>query len=177
MRKRRRSAFLGALAFVILIGVAAFAVAPWGAANPSQNNRRAAERSAASAALDHGVLTTQVEEDGGEKFATIDPPKPVTAATGTVPESAATAPTSEESRRSQPKARTKPERALLRVFADPWGNVWINDEKVGRAPIRRSVRPGTYKVQIGDEYPEEPRYVKVDPGDSRKVTLRKAEIE
>ena len=78
---------------------------------------------------------------------------------------------------SAPEARTKPERALLRVLADPWGNVWIDDEKVGRAPVRRSVRPGTHKVQIGDEYPEEPKYVKVAPGESRKITLRKAEVE
>ena len=78
---------------------------------------------------------------------------------------------------SEPEARTKPERALLRVLADPWGNVWIDDEKVGRAPVRRSVRPGTHKVQIGDEYPEEPKYVKVAPGESRKITLQKAEVE
>ena len=67
-----------------------------------------------------------------------------------------------------PEARAKPERGLLRVLADPWGNVWINDEKVGRAPVRRSVRPGTYKVQIGDEYPEEPKYVKVAPGEQQE---------
>ena len=82
-----------------------------------------------------------------------------------------------ESAQLEPEAAAKRERALLRVFADPWGNVWINDEKIGRAPVRRSVRPGTYKVQIGDEYPEEPKYVRLRPGESRKITLRKAEIE
>jgi hypothetical protein len=82
-----------------------------------------------------------------------------------------------ESAQFEPEAAAKRERALLRVFADPWGNVWINDEKIGRAPVRRSVRPGTYKVQIGDEYPEEPKYVRLRPGESRKITLRKAEIE
>jgi serine/threonine-protein kinase len=176
MHKRRRNAFLGALALLTSIGVATFAMAPWEAANPGQNDRRAADRGPVSAAPDHGALAAQVEEDEGKELRT-DLSKHVTQATGTATEPAATPPTSEESRRSQPKARAKPERALLRVFADPWGNVWINDEKVGRAPIRRSVRPGTYKVQIGDEYPEEPRYVKVAPGDSRKITLRKAEIE
>ena len=176
-QERPRRAFLSALALVTLIGAAAFAMAPWGAANPSQDDRRVADRSAASAAPDRGVLTTQVEEDEGKELATIDPSKSAAETIGTAPESAATRPTPEESKRSEPEARAKAERALLRVFADPWGNVWINDEKVGRAPIRRSVRPGTYKVQIGDEYPEEPRYVKVGAGDNRKITLRKAEIE
>ena len=82
-----------------------------------------------------------------------------------------------ESAQLEGEAASKRERALLRVFADPWGNVWINDEKVGRAPLRRSVRPGSYKIQIGDEYPEEPKYVRVRAGESRKITLRKAEIE
>jgi serine/threonine-protein kinase len=177
-RKRGRSAaLLGALALVSMVGVAGFVASPWGAANPNQVDRRAADGSALSVDPERDALATQFEEHEGSGLLPVDPPKPVTERTGTAPGSAATRPPPEESGRSPAKARAKPERALLRVFADPWGNVWINDEKVGRAPVRRSVRPGTYKVQIGGEYPEEPKYVKVVPGEHRKITLRKAEIE
>ena len=114
----------------------------------------------------------KLERDTFTKEPTTEAAEPVVAAS--VPE---TAEPKLESAQLETDAAAKRERALLRVFADPWGNVWINDEKIGRAPVRRSVRPGTYKVQIGDEYPEEPKYVRLRPGESRKITLRKAEIE
>jgi hypothetical protein len=131
------------------------------------------------AASGQGALPTRSEEQAGTAVGRVDAEEPPTeaAAADAVPGSKAATPDLEEGRGSPPEARTKPQRSLLRVLADPWGNVWINDEKVGRAPVSRSVRPGTYKVQIGDEYPEAPAYVKVAPGESRKITLRKAEIE
>jgi hypothetical protein len=136
----------------------------------------ASERTGALVESQQGALPAPPEEQAGTEFGRVDLAKPPTQ-TARAAKLKTTTPEAEDSLGSAPEARTKPERALLRVLADPWGNVWIDDEKVGRAPVRRLVRPGTHKVQIGDEYPETPKYVKVGPGESRKITLRKAEIE
>jgi hypothetical protein len=161
---RRRRALFGALA---LIGMAAFAgimIGRGGAADNAQEEE--------SGVAVHLEALGKLEPDAFAREPTTKAVEP--AASAPVPGSAKR---EVESAQLGPEAAAKRERALLRVFADPWGNVWINDEKIGRAPVRRSVRPGTYKVQIGDEYPEEPKYVRLRPGESRKITLRKAEIE
>ena len=164
-KKNRRRALLGALALLGMVGFAGIVMGRGGAAeNSNEAQSSVADRMGALAETEWGTLAKEpTTEPVGAAAA---PPGTGTAASEV-----------DESAQSQPEAAAKRERALLRVFADPWGNVWINDEKVGRAPVRRSVRPGTYKVQIGDEYPEEPKYVRVAPGESRKITLRKAEIE
>ncbi|MBT8464890.1 MAG: protein kinase [Deltaproteobacteria bacterium] len=164
-KKSRRRVLLGALALLGMVGLAGIVLGRGGAAeNGNEAQSRVADPMGALAEPEGGTLSEEpTTESVGAAAAT--------------PDAGTATPEVDESAQSQPQAAAKRERALLRVFADPWGNVWINDEKVGRAPVRRSVRPGTYKVQIGDEYPEEPKYVKVAPGESRKITLRKAEIE
>ena len=164
-KKSRRRVLLGALALLAVVGFAGIVMGRGGAAeNANEAQSRVADHMGALAEPEWGALAEEpTTEPVGAAAAA---PGPRTAASEV-----------DESAQSQPEAVAKRERALLRVFADPWGNVWINDEKVGRAPVRRSVRPGTYKVQIGDEYPEEPKYVKLAPGESRKITLRKAEVE
>ncbi|NNE18549.1 MAG: serine/threonine protein kinase [Myxococcales bacterium] len=164
-KNSRRKTLLGALAVLGMVGLAGIMMGRGGAADNAQE-------------VENGVaVRTEVL---GEPERNAPPEEPTTKAVGAVmaaPVPQTAAPGVEESPQTEPQAAAKRERALLRVFANPWGNVWINDEKIGRAPVRRSVRPGTYKVQIGDEYPEEPKYVKVRAGESRKITLRKAEIE
>jgi serine/threonine-protein kinase len=179
-KKSRRMALLGALALVSLVGLAGIVMARGGGPeNLNEVDGRAADRTGMLAASGQGALPTRSEEQAETAVGRVDAEEPPTeaAGAGAVPGSKAATPELEEGLDSPAEARTKPQRSLLRVLADPWGNVWINDEKVGRAPVSRSVRPGTYKVQIGDEYPEAPAYVKVEPGESRKITLRKAEIE
>ena len=165
-RKRRRTGVLGALAVLTLAGLVGIVIGR--GSTIEELKEVASDRTEVSAEPERGVLPEQSEERAGRSLVALDLAEPTTEAA---------TPEVDESMGRAPEARAKPERGLLRVLADPWGNVWINDEKVGRAPVRRSVRPGTYKVQIGDEYPEEPKYVKVAPGEHRKITLRKAEIE
>ena len=162
---RRRRALFGALALLGMVGLAGIVMGRGGAADKAQE-------------VESGVAVHM--EALGEPERDTSAEEPTTGAVervATAPVPQTTAPDVEESLQIEAEAASKRERALLRVFADPWGNVWINDEKIGRAPVSRSLRPGTYKVQIGDEYPEEPKYVRIAPGESRKITLRKAEIE
>jgi len=172
-KKSRRTALLGMLALVSVVGLAGIVM---GRGRTIEDLKEVASgRTEALVEPQRGAFPAPPEEEAGTELGHVDVAKPITEAVGA--ERLKTTPEAEESLGSAPEARAKAERALLRVLADPWGNVWIDDEKVGRAPVRRSVRPGTHKVQIGDEYPEEPKYVKLAPGQSRKITLRKAEIE
>ena len=64
----------------------------------------------------------------------------------------------------------------LVVYAEPWGNVWINGKPVGRSPLRERLEPGVYKVQVGDTYPEEPRRIRVSSGKTREVLIKRAAL-
>jgi serine/threonine-protein kinase len=168
-KKSRRMALLAALALLGIVGLAGIVMGrAGGVEDVNEVERRALDRIGALAVPSVAAPQPPAEEQV-EKEPASEP-----AGAAAVPAFEAMTP---DGPGSAPEVRTKPERALLRVLADPWGNVWIDDEKVGRAPVRRSVRPGTHKVQIGDEYPEEPKYVKVAPGESRMITLRKAGVE
>jgi serine/threonine-protein kinase len=175
-QKKRRRRLLAAVALIGMVGLAGIVMGrAGGVEDVSEVERRAPDRIGASAEPSGPAPHAPANERVAMEAEPSGPAEPVSEpaqaaavrALGTVSDGPG----------SVPEARTRPERALLRVLADPWGNVWIDDEKVGRAPVRRSVRPGTHKVQIGDEYPEKPKYVKVGPGESRKITLQKAEVE
>ena len=55
-------------------------------------------------------------------------------------------------------------RGRLVVYAEPWGNVWIDGKPVGRSPFRERLKPGLYTVQVGDTYPEAPKRVRISLG-------------
>ena len=61
----------------------------------------------------------------------------------------------------------------LVVYAEPWGNVWINGEQVGRSPFRERFKPGLYTVQVGDTYPEAKKRVRISPGKTREVLIQR----
>jgi hypothetical protein len=68
-------------------------------------------------------------------------------------------------------------RGRLVVYAEPWGNVWINGKQVGRSPFRERLKPGLYTVQVGDTYPEEPQRIRVSSGKTREVLIRRAGLQ
>jgi serine/threonine protein kinase len=68
-------------------------------------------------------------------------------------------------------------RGRLVVYAEPWGNVWIDGEQVGRSPFRDRLRPGLYTVQVGDTYPEGPKRVRISPGKTREVLIRREALQ
>ena len=64
-------------------------------------------------------------------------------------------------------------RGRLVVYAEPWGNVWINGQQVGRSPLRERLKPGLYTVQVGDTYPEAKKRVRISPGKTREVLIQR----
>ena len=74
-----------------------------------------------------------------------------------------------------PPTKTKPavarrEPAKLSIVVFPWGNVWVNGERLGAAPIRnKTMKPGRYTIGVGENGPSKSRTVRLKPGDRRTV--------
>ena len=64
-----------------------------------------------------------------------------------------------------------PAKGLLQIVVEPWGNVWIDDKWMGRAPLERWVKPGRHVVQAGHETPMSTRTIDVSPGAKRRVEM------
>jgi len=86
-------------------------------------------------------------------------------------EEAQVAPPPDESMLGDAPERIAPGRLV--VYAEPWGNVWIDGEPVGRSPFRERLKPGLYTVQVGDTYPEGPKRVRISSGKTREVLIRR----
>lgn len=73
-----------------------------------------------------------------------------------------------------PAKRTIPPRSKkgwLHVVVQPWGNVWIDDVWMGRAPVEARVSKGRHVVKVGRELPTETRVVRVEAGARKEVEL------
>lgn len=65
------------------------------------------------------------------------------------------------------QART-PGRLTITIF--PWGNIWINGQPWGAAPLTNEpLPPGTYKISVGQDSPTKTRIVRLKPGQRRAV--------
>ncbi|MBX3249731.1 MAG: protein kinase [Myxococcales bacterium] len=61
-------------------------------------------------------------------------------------------------------------RALITVM--PWGEVWIDNQYIGRAPINRSMPAGTYTVRAGHGRPSSRRFtLRVDPNRTTSLEI------
>jgi serine/threonine protein kinase len=67
-----------------------------------------------------------------------------------------------------PTPRVQP--ASLSVFVFPWGRVWINGRSYGKAPLQNiSLKPGTYRVSVGQDAASEAKTVRLRSGDRRTI--------
>jgi serine/threonine protein kinase len=108
------------------------------------------------------------------KVAEETPPGQPAATVGDEQEVAGPVPTTEGESLAQPEATKPPpekpkpvvpRKATLTVKVFPWGNVWVNDKPMGRAPLaNRKMAPGRYKISVGRQKPEKTRTVKLRPG-------------
>ncbi|MEM8609272.1 MAG: protein kinase [Myxococcota bacterium] len=90
---------------------------------------------------------------------------------------AATPGSREADARAKPRGTTTPPRvrekpAVLSVVVFPWGDVWIDGERVGKAPVlEKALKPGRYVIGAGEKRPTQQRTVRVRAGQRRKVTF------
>jgi len=59
----------------------------------------------------------------------------------------------------------------LHVVVQPWGNVWIDDVWMGRAPVKARLSKGRHVVEAGRELPSETRVVRVEAGARKEVEI------
>jgi serine/threonine protein kinase len=59
----------------------------------------------------------------------------------------------------------------LHVVVQPWGNVWIDDVWMGRAPVKARLSKGRHVVKAGRELPSETRVVRVEAGARKEVEI------
>ena len=60
----------------------------------------------------------------------------------------------------------------LSIVVMPWGNIWINGEPWGPAPLRKEpLPPGKYTVSVGRQGPTETKVVRLRPGQNRTLNF------
>ncbi len=90
---------------------------------------------------------------------------PATEPTASPAAAASPTPVEDAPKAKAPKAAPAPvEPAQLTVIVFPWGKVWLNGKLLGSAPIRnRTLRPGRYKVSVGQQAPTQSELVRLRP--------------
>ncbi|MGD8826824.1 MAG: hypothetical protein PVI24_17700, partial [Myxococcales bacterium] len=75
--------------------------------------------------------------------------------------------------KAPPKPRKKalpPKPARLDVIVIPWGDVWINGERWGPAPMMNErLKPGRYRISAGQGGPTKTRTVRLKPGEHKTL--------
>lgn len=93
----------------------------------------------------------QVEAEGSTETAPAPPPKPT----------------------PNPMPRvTRSSPASLTIVVYPWGDVWINGQRRGAAPLKNlSLKPGRYTIGAGQGDPTVSRTIRLRSGEKRKLKL------
>jgi hypothetical protein len=72
--------------------------------------------------------------------------------------------------RPTPQRSTAPGRLTITIF--PWGNIWINGQPWGRAPLRNeALAPGRYEISVGQQGPTETRTIRLRAGQRRTISF------
>ena len=59
----------------------------------------------------------------------------------------------------------------VHVVVQPWGNVWIDDVWMGRAPVKARLTKGRHVVKVGREIPSKTRVVRVEAGTRKEIEI------
>lgn len=68
-----------------------------------------------------------------------------------------------------PETAPRPSKGWLHVVVQPWGNVWIDGNWMGRAPVKARLSKGRHVVKAGRDLPSQMRVVRVVAGTRKEV--------
>ena len=68
-----------------------------------------------------------------------------------------------------PETAPRPSKGWLHVVVQPWGNVWIDGNWMGRAPVKARLPKGRHVVEAGRKRPIQTRIVRVLAGSRKEV--------
>ena len=90
-------------------------------------------------------------------------------------EAPADTPSTDASPPSKPKRAERPlatAPASLTVVVYPWGDVWINGQRRGSAPLKSlSLKPGRYEIAAGQGEPTVTQTIRLRSGENKKLKL------
>jgi serine/threonine protein kinase len=70
---------------------------------------------------------------------------------------------------SEPEPAPRPFKGWLNVVVQPWGNVWIDGNRMGRAPVKARLSKGRHVVEAGRKRPIQTRVVRVLAGTRKEI--------
>jgi hypothetical protein len=57
----------------------------------------------------------------------------------------------------------------VRVVVQPWGEVWVGEKYMGRAPLTLHLSKGQHVIEAGHERPTQTRDVNVEAGTRQEI--------
>jgi hypothetical protein len=72
---------------------------------------------------------------------------------------------------SKAEERSPAAKGWVRVVVQPWGDVWIDGNYMGRAPVDARLPKGRHVVEVGREIPSKTQVVRVDPDVPKEVVI------
>jgi serine/threonine protein kinase len=66
--------------------------------------------------------------------------------------------------------------AELRIYVQPFGEVWIDGKRAGQSPVSVKLPPGEHEIGVGDARIEQRRNVALKPGETQSVEIRRKEF-
>jgi hypothetical protein len=70
-----------------------------------------------------------------------------------------------------PSPPARAAKGWVNVVVQPWGNVWIDGDYMGRAPVTARLAKGRHVVEAGRELRSQRRVVRVQPGARKEIEL------
>lgn len=77
---------------------------------------------------------------------------------------------------TKPQPSTDGQLAELKIFVQPFGDVWVDGKRLGQAPVSIKVEPGTHEVAVGDGRPKERRNIQVSAGQQERVEISRHDL-
>ena len=81
------------------------------------------------------------------------------------------APAQDSETEVEPNAPERAAKGWVHIVVQPWGNVWIDGDYMGRAPVKARLTKGKHVVEVGRDLPSQRRVVRVQPGARKEIEL------
>ena len=57
----------------------------------------------------------------------------------------------------------------------PWGDVWIDEDYMGRAPVEARLGKGRHVIEVGRDMPSKKQIIRVEPGARKTIEISLAD--
>lgn len=68
------------------------------------------------------------------------------------------------------------DQATLTIVVEPYGDVWVDNKRLGQAPVTLKLAAGTHEVGVGDGRPREKRSVTLGTGERKEFRIQRHDV-